>query len=379
MHVRRAHVSRSWCARRPARSSATVRALVDRDAERARRPGPARAPAAPGGSPRSAACTSPRARRSPRPTARASAAEQQAVVLRRRSPTRAPPRSRPGPARAGPAYARARSVPPLAQWHVDALGSAATGADLVDRVEHRALHGDAPRRGRTSRRSCAHDAGNSAEHQPPLRPDAPKPATSRSTTTTRSVGSRLGAGSRRSTARCSRRRRWRRRRRGRPASAVARGPASSGGQRVPPQRQSPPVGARCHRVQVSHVVRHRARRRQVGGVDRVAARLVGAARCRPRPAGESSSGRPAVPSLTFTDASSRRAATGPSWQQAPSVGARASAQRPGMRWSVTASSAARLPSPRDDRAAAEHHHRAVVHRGLEQPSERPPARRAASR
>jgi hypothetical protein len=33
------------------------------------------------------------------------------------------------------------------------------------------------------------DAANSAEHQPPLRPDAPKPAISRSTTTTRSPGS----------------------------------------------------------------------------------------------------------------------------------------------------------------------------------------------
>ncbi len=31
--------------------------------------------------------------------------------------------------------------------------------------------------------------GNSAEHQPPLRPDAPNPAVSRSTTATRRVGS----------------------------------------------------------------------------------------------------------------------------------------------------------------------------------------------
>ena len=39
--------------------------------------------------------------------------------------------------------------------------------------------------------SCASpsDVGNSAEHQPPLRPEAPKPATSASTTTIRSVGS----------------------------------------------------------------------------------------------------------------------------------------------------------------------------------------------
>ena len=40
--------------------------------------------------------------------------------------------------------------------------------------------------------SCAtlsSDAGNSAEHQPPLRPDAPNPATSASTTATFSEGS----------------------------------------------------------------------------------------------------------------------------------------------------------------------------------------------
>jgi len=37
--------------------------------------------------------------------------------------------------------------------------------------------------------SRAHEVGNSAEHQPPLRPDAPKPATSRSSTAIRSDGS----------------------------------------------------------------------------------------------------------------------------------------------------------------------------------------------
>jgi hypothetical protein len=35
----------------------------------------------------------------------------------------------------------------------------------------------------------AADAGNSAEHQPPLRPEAPKPATSRSSTIVRRLGS----------------------------------------------------------------------------------------------------------------------------------------------------------------------------------------------
>ena len=39
------------------------------------------------------------------------------------------------------------------------------------------------------RASAASDVANSAEHQPPLRPDAPKPATSRSTTAMRRDGS----------------------------------------------------------------------------------------------------------------------------------------------------------------------------------------------
>ncbi len=39
------------------------------------------------------------------------------------------------------------------------------------------------------RASAASDVANSAEHQPPLRPEAPKPATSRSSTATRSEGS----------------------------------------------------------------------------------------------------------------------------------------------------------------------------------------------
>ena len=41
--------------------------------------------------------------------------------------------------------------------------------------------------------SCASpsEVGNSAEHQPPLRPEAPNPATSASTTTIRSVGSAI--------------------------------------------------------------------------------------------------------------------------------------------------------------------------------------------
>jgi hypothetical protein len=38
------------------------------------------------------------------------------------------------------------------------------------------------------RASLLSDAGNRAEHQPPLRPEAPKPAISRSHTTTRSSG-----------------------------------------------------------------------------------------------------------------------------------------------------------------------------------------------
>ena len=39
------------------------------------------------------------------------------------------------------------------------------------------------------RASAASEVANSAEHQPPFRPDAPNPATSRSSTATRSEGS----------------------------------------------------------------------------------------------------------------------------------------------------------------------------------------------
>ena len=67
---------------------------------------------------------------------------------------------------------------------------------------------------------------NNAEHQPPLRPDAPNPAISASRTAIRSVGSRR-ASVRGPRARCSRHRRWRRRRRC-PDPARARGVSGSG-------------------------------------------------------------------------------------------------------------------------------------------------------
>ena len=79
----------------------------------------------------------------------------------------------------------------LGPVRVDALGGQHP-PDLVDGGPHggvlgeRALAvGDRP----TVAASLSSEAGNSAEHQPPLRPDAPKPAISASSTTIRSVGS----------------------------------------------------------------------------------------------------------------------------------------------------------------------------------------------
>ena len=80
-------------------------------------------------------------------------------------------------------------VPPLREVGVDALGRRHP-AHLVDRGPHRGVLGERGLARRTrqpgERRS---EAGKSAEHQPPLRPDAPNPAFSASSTTTRSVGS----------------------------------------------------------------------------------------------------------------------------------------------------------------------------------------------
>ena len=81
-------------------------------------------------------------------------ADGAALVCRRRCPR---PRRRPAPRRRCRASPRCRASA--------SLGSTREG------------------------RRFASDAGNSAEHQPPLRPDAPKPAVSASSTTIRSVGS----------------------------------------------------------------------------------------------------------------------------------------------------------------------------------------------
>ena len=62
------------------------------------------------------------------------------------------------------------------------------GADVVDAAEHLPHHG----RGRAGPVGALEASGSGAAwsptHQPPLRPDAPNPAVSRSSTTTRSVG-----------------------------------------------------------------------------------------------------------------------------------------------------------------------------------------------
>ena len=151
------------------------------------------------------------------PGARLVGAEQREVVL-----AEAPPRASATSARARSSCtrrARDDDRAALGELAVDALGR-----DDPRRPRRRspASRGAARRPARSPYRAAsqATDAGNSAEHQPPLRPLAPKPATSRSSTTMRSDGS-ARAGSRPSTARCSRRRRSRRRRRGRPAAPAA--------------------------------------------------------------------------------------------------------------------------------------------------------------
>ncbi len=101
-------------------------------------------------------------------------------VARSRSPawagesTRSPYSAR---ARASCALLRARTmVPPLAKWQ------SIPSASVTRRTSSTEARMAA---------SCASpsELGNRAEHQPPLRPEAPKPATSASTTTIRSDGS----------------------------------------------------------------------------------------------------------------------------------------------------------------------------------------------
>ncbi len=89
-------------------------------------------------------------------------------------------------------WARLRAsamVPPLAKPMSSRSSSAtrptsSTDARIAACIAAAAARSDP---GRSARADV--DAGNSAEHQPPLRPDAPNPAVSASSTTTRSVGS----------------------------------------------------------------------------------------------------------------------------------------------------------------------------------------------
>ena len=83
---------------------------------------------------------------------------------------------------------RTRSTdPPLAKWQsMPSLAAVAPTTSTVSCMARRmACMASRP----CWRASAASEVAKSAEHQPPLRPDAPKPATSRSTTATRSEGS----------------------------------------------------------------------------------------------------------------------------------------------------------------------------------------------
>ena len=152
--------------------------LVERDAAAAPPRGPARAPAAPGGWRRSAVCTSHRARSlACSRVARLVGAEQREVVL---AEAPLPGLARPRPARgpAAPASRAATTVPPFAKWQ--SMPSAAATARRPRRRCPAWRGAGRPRaRGRTASPASDTGAGNSAEHQPPLRPLAPNPATSR--------------------------------------------------------------------------------------------------------------------------------------------------------------------------------------------------------
>ncbi len=80
-------------------------------------------------------------------------------------------------------------MPPLAQWQ--SMPSAAATAPTSSTVAKSARHRSTAARREETRATLSIEAGKSEEHQPPLRPEAPKPATSRSSTATRIVGSAL--------------------------------------------------------------------------------------------------------------------------------------------------------------------------------------------
>ncbi len=77
-------------------------------------------------------------------------------------------------------------VPPLAQWQSipSAAATRPTSSTVSCMARYMATAGPRP----AIRSSLARDAGNNAEHQPPLRPDAPNPAISRSRTAMRRPG-----------------------------------------------------------------------------------------------------------------------------------------------------------------------------------------------
>ena len=79
-------------------------------------------------------------------------------------------------------------VPP--RWNCASMPSSSIDpADLVAGLLHRAVQSQRTAAGDDFRASTSHEVGKSALHQPPLRPEAPNPATSCSSTATRRVGS----------------------------------------------------------------------------------------------------------------------------------------------------------------------------------------------
>ena len=220
--------SRSW----PARVAGVALGGPHHGAGPHRAPGGGDHPGGDGGAPRSArgSVTPRRSTTSARPrTRRAGSTAAQCGVKVPPSTSVAPTRAAPRPgeeARGRPRRCRgpglghlvrgsraswagvraSTTVPPW--WNPHSMPSAATTRpDLADGLLHGQALGRARARDRTGASRVASETLNSAEHQPPLRPDAPNPTTSRSRTAMRRPGS-ARPGSRPSTARSGRRRRW---------------------------------------------------------------------------------------------------------------------------------------------------------------------------
>ena len=265
---------RAACRTTPGSIAVTGVPLVDRRRPCRSTARPARGPAAPGGSLRSAAC---RSRRATAVRACRCASPRRRRAARRSSVAEAPPARLghlgAGPRRAAPACAPATTVPPLLKWQSMPSASATrpTSSTVpciarccatapVAAVPLRASQRD---RGGEQRRAPAAVAAARAEAGH-LRAPAPRSAAT----------GRRSRGSRRSTGRCSRRRRSRRRRRGRPAATAAASKSSSAVSCHNDSERYAGSGSVTVATSRGRSRARRGRRRRSGAATRLAVRLV---------------------------------------------------------------------------------------------------------